>query len=161
MTGNKNIEIEGFEEMIQDIGRLTNLQDRHYWPVHDAMSEAVQQIETEAKDNLERNDSIAFGHLRDSIGSQVEITEDAIIGRVGSNLGRSRDGRLVGYAQPVEFGSKAHTPPLQPLIEWVRVVLEIIPDWHPFYCFTIGPIGRSAPCGEWDHSPGRALAQSR
>jgi hypothetical protein len=46
---NRNIKIEGFEEMIQDIGRLTNLQDRRYWPVHDAISEAVQQIETGGK----------------------------------------------------------------------------------------------------------------
>lgn len=106
------VEIIGLEKLLSDLGKFSRLDEQIWLPGHDAMSEAVQQIEAEAKDNLLRNDSVAFGHLRASIASDVQVSETAIEGRVGTNL---------IYARPVEFGTKPHWPPLQPLVEWVRI----------------------------------------
>lgn len=111
------VEITGFEELLGDLDEFGRLDERVWFPVHDAISDAVQQVEGAAKDNLLKNGSVAFGHLRASIGSEVQISRTAIEGVVGTNLGSGK----VGYAQPVEFGTRPHWPPLQPLIEWVRV----------------------------------------
>lgn len=111
------IEINGFDELTRDIGRLGNLQDHFYWPLHDAMEEAVKQIEEAAKGNA----PVAFGQLRASIGSRVTLSENEILGEIGTNLGQVRDGKLVAYAQAVEFGSRPHWAPIKPLIEWVRI----------------------------------------
>lgn len=106
------VEIIGLEKLLNDLDEFGKLDERIWFPVHDAMSEAVQQIEATAKDNLLANGSVAFGHLRASIASDVQVSETAIEGRVGTNL---------IYARPVEFGTKPHWPPLQPLVEWVRI----------------------------------------
>ena len=111
------IEITGLEELTRKLDKHGRLDEDVYFPIHDAMSEAVQQIEAEAKDNLTRNGSVAFGHLRASISSEVRVTADRVEGVVGTSLGSQK----VGYAMPVEYGSRPHWAPLQPLIEWVRV----------------------------------------
>jgi hypothetical protein len=96
------------------------------------MSEAVQRIEGQAKENLTvgsgqgtvdsgqwtvGSGQVAFGNLRGSVGSYVELSEAAITGHVGTGLGKVD----VGYAEVVEEGSRPHWAPLQPLVEWVRV----------------------------------------
>lgn len=113
----KVFEIYGFEELTKALDERRVLTDKAYFPLHDAMSEAVQQIEGMAKDDA----PVAFGHLRASIGSEVRVTEAAIEGIIGTNLGRIKDGKLSGYAQAVELGSRPHWAPLEPLVEWVRV----------------------------------------
>jgi len=131
----KMVEITGFEELLRDIGKLNNLNDKLYWPVHDAMSEAVQRIEGQAKENLTDGGQVAFGNLRASVGSYVELSETTITGVVGSGqlaVGSPSTGSPstgspstgsgdVGYAAVVEYGSRPHWAPLQPLVEWVRV----------------------------------------
>jgi hypothetical protein len=113
----KAFEIYGFEELTKALDERRMLTDKVYFPLHDAMSEAVQQIEGAAKEDA----PVAFGHLRASIGSEVRVTESAIEGVVGTNLGRIKDGKLLGYAQAVEMGTRPHWVPLEPLVEWVRV----------------------------------------
>ena len=111
------IEIKGIDRLLDDIGRLGNLNDKFYWPLHDAMEEAVKQVEGAAKDNA----PVAFGQLRASIGSQVTVSDTELLGEVSTNLGQVREGKLIGYAQAVEFGSRPHWAPIKPLIEWVRI----------------------------------------
>lgn len=106
------IEIAGFQELLRDLDEFKRLDERVWFPVHDAMSEAVQQVEGAVKDNLLENGSVAFGRLRASVASEVRVSAAAIEGVVGSNL---------VYARPVEYGTRPHWPPLQPLIEWVKV----------------------------------------
>ncbi len=112
------VEIKGFEELTRLLDRYGRLNERVFWPLRDAMSQAVQLIEERAK---ERAPVGATGNLRASIGSQVEVGETVIEGRVGTNLGiRKTEAGSVGYAQAVEFGTKPHWPPLAPLVYWVK-----------------------------------------
>ncbi|WP_020179650.1 HK97 gp10 family phage protein [Methylopila sp. M107] len=65
----------------------------------------------------ERTPTSGAGTLRDSIGAlPVKFSETAVIGEVGTAL---------AYAQPVETGSKAHFPPVEPIADWVRRKLGI------------------------------------
>ena len=112
------VEIKGFGEVTKELNRFGNLTERVYWRLHDAMSQAVQLVEERAK---QRTPIGATGALRGSIGSRVEVSEAVIEGRVGTNLGlKGEKGKTSGYAQAVEFGTKPHWPPLEPLIYWVR-----------------------------------------
>lgn len=68
------------------------------------------------RDVVERTPRAA-GTLRDSIiAAAPERQGDAILGVVGSPL---------AYAVPVELGTKPHMPPLQPIIDWVRLKLGL------------------------------------
>lgn len=110
-------ELSGYDELTQAIGGLGNLSQPAYKPLQDAMSKSVQLGEGNAKDLA----PIAFGDLHASIGSQVTTTPTEIVGTIGTDLGKNANGKLIGYAQAVEFGSRPHWAPIQPLIEWVRV----------------------------------------
>lgn len=124
MANGKVLEITGFEELLRDLDDAGHIKDKLWFPVRDAISQIVQQIEARAKENLAANDSAASGQLRASVGSEVRITDEAIEGVVGSNS---------PYAPFVEFGTgpavghPAYTPPSsiadpgQPLYEWVRL----------------------------------------
>lgn len=62
----------------------------------------------------------AGGGLKGSIAArEPQRLADAVIGVVGSPL---------SYVLPVEFGSRPHFPPVQPLIDWVRVKLGVTED---------------------------------
>ncbi len=107
------LEITGFEELLRDLGQMTDLRDRAYWPLHDAMAQSLQLIEGQMKENLTRNDSVASGNLRAGVQSvPPRITETEIVGEVGPDQ---------PYAPYVEEGTKPHMPPLEPLVEWVRL----------------------------------------
>lgn len=110
-------ELSGYDELTQAINGLGNLSQPAYKPLQDAMLKSVQLGEGRAKELA----PVAFGNLRASIGSQVITSPDEIVGEIGTDLGRINDGKLIGYAQAVEFGSRPHWAPIQPLIEWVRV----------------------------------------
>lgn len=56
------------------------------------------------------------GALRNSIQEEIEERDDEIIGRVATNI---------EYAVPVEFGTKPHFPPIDPLTYWARRKLGI------------------------------------
>lgn len=128
---NKVVEVKGFDELVKRIGKLNNMADEFYFPVHDAMGQSARLLEEQIKQNLTDNDSAGTGALRASIGgSEVQITKDAIFVEVGAGYG---PGAAVPYAVYLENGTgpavgrPAYTPPLsiaepgQPLYEWVRV----------------------------------------
>ncbi len=121
MSDEKVLQIEGLKKIIGLIGRVSNLDDRIYAPIWNAMAQSGELLEDQIKQNLTDNDSVATGDLRASVSSsEVQVTEDAIFVEVGA-------GRGLPYARAVEYGTKPHTPPLsitepgQPLYEWVRI----------------------------------------
>lgn len=63
----------------------------------------------------------ASGLLRDSFIPRVDVISqlDAVFGSVTSAL---------PYALPVELGTKPHTPPIEPLINWVELKLDLYGD---------------------------------
>lgn len=65
----------------------------------------------EMKENIVNNGAVDTGALLNSI--HVEMEGDAVI--VGSNL---------EYAPHVEFGTRPHFPPLEPIEEWARRKLK-------------------------------------
>ncbi|WP_119304958.1 hypothetical protein [Dongia deserti] len=78
--------------------------------------EASLYLERLVKDNTET----ASGNLRSSVGAREprRIGED-VIGVVGTSL---------GYAIPVELGTKPHFPPVQALSEWARLKFGLPPE---------------------------------
>ena len=121
MPDEKVLQIEGLDEIVKFIGKASDLDDRIYAPIWNAMGQAGKLLEDQIKQNLTDNDSIATGDLRGSVSSsEVQVTKDAIFVEVGA-------GRGLPYARAVEYGTKPHTPPLsitepgQPLYEWVRI----------------------------------------
>lgn len=121
MSDEKVLQIEGLDEIVKFVGKTSNLDDRIYAPIWNAMGQAGKLLEEQIKQNLTDNDSIATGDLRGSVSSsEVQVTKDAIFVEVGA-------GRGLPYARAVEYGTKPHTPPLsitepgQPLYEWVRI----------------------------------------
>jgi len=58
----------------------------------------------------------ATGALRSSIQEEIEERGDEVIGYVLTNL---------DYALPVEFGSRPHFPPIEPLEYWARRKLQL------------------------------------
>ncbi|HOU13473.1 MAG TPA: hypothetical protein PKZ84_10170 [Anaerolineae bacterium] len=119
MTDEIKIEIHGLEELTRLLDEFGNLEEAVYFPLREAMSQAVQLIEARAKQNLTDNASVASGALRAmGVGSNVEVTPTALTGIVYADIRRNG----VNYAEAVEFGTrKGYIPPLEPLIEWVRL----------------------------------------
>ncbi len=117
MADERVMELEGFDELIQWVDETHKMGSDLWFAVHDAMSQCVQVVESKAKEKA----PVAFGQLRAGISSEVMVTDDAIEGVVSTSLGKATGGKLVGYAPAVEYGSKPHWAPLEPLVEWVRV----------------------------------------
>lgn len=81
-----------------------------------AMQEAVLLLQREAQ---ERAPVGVTGELRNSAFSDVTGTLDQLLGVVGfTSL----------HAEPVELGTKPHTPPLDPLVDWVEARLGLSGD---------------------------------
>ncbi len=80
-----------------------------------AMAEADALLEREVKEAT----PTAQGLLRGSIFGVEDVSDTQVIGVVGTPM---------KYAIPVELGAKPHFPPIEPLIDWVRVKLGITGD---------------------------------
>ncbi|MDA8107566.1 MAG: hypothetical protein M0015_02925 [Betaproteobacteria bacterium] len=80
-----------------------------------AMTEADSLLEREVKEAT----PTAHGLLRGSIFGVEEVSATQVLGVVGTAM---------QHAIPVELGSKPHFPPIEPLIDWVRVKLGITGD---------------------------------
>ncbi len=119
MADEIKIEIRGLEEFTRLLNEFKNLEEAVYFPLREAMSQAVQLIEARAKENLTKNESVASGALRATgVGSDITVTPTALTGIVYADIRRNG----VNYAEAVEFGTrKGYMPPLEPLIEWVRL----------------------------------------
>lgn len=71
------IKVEGLQELIRFFGNADNLQEKIYFPIHDAMEEAGKMLEDQIKKNLTENDSVVTGDLRASVSSSgVQITKE-------------------------------------------------------------------------------------
>jgi hypothetical protein len=90
----------------------------------EAVTEATVAKVTEAVKFLERviksDHDFPYGagplHLLQTIGTEVDISGRAIIGIVGTPA---------KYAEPVEYGTKPHFPPIEPIQFWVEKKLGI------------------------------------
>ena len=110
MSDEKVLQIEGLDEIVKLIGKASNLDDRIYAPIWNAMGQAGKLLEEQIKQNLTDNDSVVTGDLRGSVSSsEVQVTKDAIFGEVGA-------GRSLPYARAVDYGTKPPAP-LQVMIE--------------------------------------------
>ena len=82
-----------------------------------AMYEADALIEREVKELTPSGASGGgAGGLKGSITSEIQVSENNVIGIVGTSM---------NYAVPVELGTVPHFPPIEPLIDWVRVKLGV------------------------------------
>jgi phage gpG-like protein len=105
MAGNI-ITVSGETDIKQLIDRLPAIVRQG---VIDAVNEFAINVQSQAKRNITDLPAVDTGRLRSSI--MVEIGDDGISRRVGSD---------VNYAAAIEFGSKPHFPPLDPIREWCR-----------------------------------------
>jgi hypothetical protein len=81
--------------------------------------EASLLIQREAQENTPIGVG-SGGGLRGSISARTpRAAPDGVIGVVGSPL---------NYAAPVEFGTRPHMPPVQPLAEWAQAKLGLSPE---------------------------------
>jgi hypothetical protein len=98
-----DIKIEGLEELVKKLDSNHLLAQ----PLRDAFSKSVLLLESEVK----RRTPVDMGRLRSSITHEVDSRPVPLFGRVGTK---------VEYAQYVEFGTKAHWPPVSALEVWAR-----------------------------------------
>jgi len=80
-----------------------------------AVTEADLLLEREVKENM----PTAHGTLRASVFHEERVNDEGVIGLVGTPL---------NYIVPVELGSRPHFPPIEPLIDWVKVKFGISGD---------------------------------
>lgn len=77
-------------------------------------------IESEAKKNLTIDGTVDTGFLRSS--NVPNYTADGLTAWI--TPGEKKKGVLgiagVNYAAPIEFGSRPHMPPIEPLVQWVH-----------------------------------------
>lgn len=100
-----NVEIEGLDKLL---AKIKAFGERAVPELERAMNQSVLLVEATAKANAPWN----FGQLRGSISGQVTRAAGTTVeGAVGSNL---------VYAASVEFGQRAHFPPVERIELWVR-----------------------------------------
>jgi hypothetical protein len=104
-----SIDIEGLEELQ---GAWEQAPQICREELEAAMYEADTLVEREVSEQTPR----AHGLLAGSLTSEVQVGEDNVIGMVGTSM---------SYAAPVEIGTRPHFPPIEPLIDWVRVKLGV------------------------------------
>jgi len=100
-----DVEVKGLIELQAKMEQM--VADLHGPPVLNAMRDSALMVERDAKINA----PVDTGRLRASIVPEIVAGADQIWGIVGSN---------VTYAASVEYGSRPHMPPIEPLAAWVR-----------------------------------------
>lgn len=99
-----NVKIEGMEEMQKRLGASEGVIRRAY-------RGAMQTVTVYLAGDARKGTPVDTGRLRASITPRVESSGDGIRGIVGTN---------VKYAPYIEYGTKAHWPPLAALSTWAR-----------------------------------------
>lgn len=103
--------LKGFDELVELWSQAPEMVQREMTSAAWASSLRVE------KEVRERTPKGANGFLAMSIAAHEPVViPGGVIGLVGTSL---------SYAEPVELGTKPHMPPIQPLIEWVEVVLGL------------------------------------
>jgi hypothetical protein len=80
--------------------------------VHNAASDAVEASLLEGEAEAKRECPVNEGALRASLTHQKAVTDDAIVGQLGTP---------VAYGPAVEWGTKPHFPPLEAIQRWVHL----------------------------------------
>ncbi|MEJ1353093.1 MAG: hypothetical protein RPU13_13870 [Candidatus Sedimenticola sp. (ex Thyasira tokunagai)] len=112
------------KEITIDVGAIDNLVKAWEqspvlveWELTAATHEALQLLEREIKEDTPTG---ATSALRQSIhGFIEEMGPLGVTGVVGTSM---------AHALPVELGTRPHFPPIEPLMDWVRSVLNIQDD---------------------------------
>jgi hypothetical protein len=103
--------LKGFDELVDLWSQAPELVQRELTSAAWASS---LRVEREVR---ERTPKGANGFLGMSIAAlEPVVIPGGVMGIVGTSL---------GYAEPVELGTKPHMPPVQPLVEWAEVVLGL------------------------------------
>lgn len=105
------LSMKGFDELVDLFIQAPELVQRE---MASAAWAASLRVEREVRDRTPRGTN---GLLAMSIASQEPVVlPGGVMGIVGTSL---------GYAPAVELDTKPHMPPVQPLVEWVQVVLGL------------------------------------
>lgn len=103
--------VTGFDELVDLWNQAPELVQRE---MTSAVWASSLRVEKEVRDRTPKG---ANGFLAMSITAHEPVViPGGVMGLVGTSL---------SYAEPVELGTKPHMPPIQPLIEWVEVVLGL------------------------------------
>lgn len=106
--------VKGFDELVDLWSLAPELVQRE---LSKAAWASSMRVEKEVRDRTPKG---ASGFLAMSIAAlEPVVVPGGVLGIVGTSL---------SYAEPVELGTKPHMPPIQPLIEWVQVVLGLDGD---------------------------------
>lgn len=105
----KIIEIKGVERLLKGLEDLAKAPER----VHGALVKTGMVVQANARVNLDLKGTTNTGRLSQSIEIEDRPFENAVI--VGTN---------VQYAPFVEFGTRPHMPPVEPLVEWAHLKLH-------------------------------------
>ena len=104
-----DIKFKGFDDVIK---ALDKLEQEVLLELTRNMQKACMLVETDAKHNITANGTTNLGQLVNSIWWEVAMLSNGIIGGwvlVGAKYG--------GY---IEFGTKPHMPPVEPLKQWAK-----------------------------------------
>ena len=102
---------KGFDELVEGWSQAPELFQQEITKAAWASSLRVE------REVGERTPKGTNGFLAMSIAAlQPVVIPGGVMGIVGTSL---------GYAEPVELGTKPHMPPVQPLVEWAEVVLGL------------------------------------
>ncbi len=103
------IDLGGFQQLA---GQFKAAPEIALQELQKAMAEADMLLKRLVQDAL----PTATGTLRASVFGVERATETGVIGLVGSPL---------IYAPPVELGTRPHFPPIEPLVDWVKLKLGV------------------------------------
>jgi hypothetical protein len=102
-----------------DLGNLKDLQAalaRAPQVAREELETAVTEADLLLAREVQERMPTAHGTLRASVFHREEVSDSGVIGLVSTPL---------NYAVPVELGTKPHFPPVEALIDWVRVKLGV------------------------------------
>jgi hypothetical protein len=106
----------------QELEALTAAMARNPLVVREELLAAVTEADLLLAREVSERAPVGAGGaagLKGSIFSVEEVSESGVIGLVGTP---------VQYAAPVELGTRPHFPPVEPLVDWVRVKLGIVEE---------------------------------
>lgn len=106
MANDFSTRVTGGRELQANVQKLLKLAPNF---TKDAVNEHALNVQAQAKRNITDLPAVDTGQLRSSV--KIETFSNGFAKRVGSD---------VKHAKPVEFGSRPHFPPLDPIREWCR-----------------------------------------
>jgi HK97 gp10 family phage protein len=106
MAKDLSTRITGGPELQANIAKLKRLAPEF---TKNAVNATAIAVQARAKLNITDNQTVDTGRLRASV--KIETFSGGFSRRVGSDL---------KYAPSIEFGSRPHFPPLEPIREWCR-----------------------------------------